>query len=442
MRDPSVGLNVGNFTIMLYTERAGSPKTVGILDLSRELRDKIYRELLIRPTDHAAATRRHKFETSVLRVNKQIHREASKVLYEENAWVVFEMRCHGLTRDLTTDRDLIMFIRVSGELPFGGDPSLRVCVQDHDLRDRETRDFVIVPLEWVGDLTEAFIQGDKTHKFEFAVHYTESMKHESRQRMTMEFLEIIRGVRKANITGLTPPSLGAQLAEHMMTPMKSIDELIDRTSEYMRRAELMLAQGQFYLAEELYNHGYNNSIWATGSRFLERLPDYSHTKIRILDSKLCESLAGSAVCCIRHGDSRAACSILKSYILGNTDLPESQRATGFYYHGLALVAEGVENEALFAFTQALILHPGYEAVDSEIDALEERVTKGMSIKVAKALILENVISLEQFRICWNLDLVEPSRHRNAGDQELSQQQDQMLAEFKLEDVDLRTFLAI
>ena len=431
---------------MPYTRKAERPKTVGILDLSRELRDQIYRELLLRPIEYGAARRRHKFETSILRVNKQIHREASKVLYEENAWVVFEMRCQGMTRNLTTDRDLITTSRdvsLYGELPFGGNPSLRVYVQQHDLRDRKTLDYAIIPLEWVGDLTEAFILLDKPQMLEFAVHFHDNKKHESRQKLAMEFLEIKRGVRKANITGLTPPSLGAQLAEHMMTPIKSIDELINRTSEYIRRADLMLAQGQVYLAEELYDFGHSNSVWATGSSFIERLPDYSHTKMGMLSRKLCESLAGSAVCCIRYGDSNAACSILKNYILRNTDLPEWQRARGFYYYGLALVAEGVENEALFAFMQALTLHPRFEAADREVDALEERVTKGISIKAAKALILEsrNVISLEQFRICWHLGLVKPFRHRNAGDRELSQRQkDKMLAAFKLEDVDLRTFL--
>ena len=426
---------------MPYANGAEASRTVGFLDLSRELRDQIYRELLFQPIGYGAARQRHKFETSILRVNKQIHKEASRVLYEENAWVVFEIRSPGgRILDIPSERYLITTSRDisrNGRLAFGGNPSLRVRVQHCTIRFYNILHYVIVPLEWVRDMTRVFVRGDKSYhpEFleddEFAVHFHENQKHESRQQMAMEFLEIIRGVRKAKIYGLTSPSLGASLAKHMMTPIKSIDELIDRTSVYMRRAELMLAQGQVYLAEELYNQGYDSSIWAAaaGRTFMTNV---SPRKSRILSSKLCESLEGSAVCSLRHGNSRPACIKLKDYILENSDLPISQKATGFYYYGLASEAAGFDNEALFGFMLALILIPGHEAAEKEVDALDERVTRGMSPQVIMASILSNrdAKGMERYRICSNLDLVKPCRHRNARDGELSlQQQHKILANF-------------
>ena len=426
---------------MSYANGAEASRTVGFLDLSRELRDQIYRELLFQPIGYGAARQRHKFETSILRANKQIHKEASRVLYEENAWVVFEIRSPGgRILDIPSERYLITTSRDisrNGRLAFGGNPSLRVRVQHCTIRFYNILHYVIVPLEWVRDMTRVFVRGDKSYHSEFleddefAVHFHENQKHESRQKMAMEFLDLIRGVRKAKIYGLTSPSLGASLAKHMMTPIKSIDELIDRTSVYMRRAELMLAQGQVYLAEELYNQGYDSSIWAAaaGRTFMTNV---SPRNSRLLSSKLCESLEGSAVCSLRHGNSRPACIKLKDYILENSELPDSQKATGFYYYGLASVAAGFDNEALFGFMLALILIPGHEAAEKEVDALDERVTRGMSPQVVMASILSNrdAKGMERYRICSNLDLVKPCRHRNARDGELSlQQQHKILANF-------------
>ena len=418
---------------MPYANGADGSKTVGFLDLSRELRDQIYRELLFQPIGYAAARRRHKFEIAILRVNKQIHREGSRVLYAENAWAVFEMRWPSSTLNLPTDRGLITTTRdISryGRLPFGGNPSLRVRVQECDFRYHKTMYYVIAPLEWVGDMTVLFIPGDSSQYLEFAVHFHEYQKQESRQRMAIEFMEVIRGVRKAKITGLSSPSLGARLAEHMLTPIKSIDELIDRTSEYIRRAELMLAQGQVFLAEELYNQGYDNSVWATGS---SSIVNVTPTKNRDFSSKLCESLEGGAVCCLRHRRSHSSCIKLRDYIRKNSNLPDSQKARGLYYYGLASAAQGYENEALLGFMLVLMLIPGYEAVDKEIDALEERVTKGMSPNAVRALMLASwdTKDRERSRICWNLDLVKPCRHKNASDGELSfQQKKRMIAYFE------------
>lgn len=402
---------------------AEGSNTVDFSELSLELRDQIYRELLYQPIGYGAARRRHKFETSILRVNKQIHQEASRVLYEENAWVVFEMRCQGMMEWLAlqadhyvtvTSRDVTRY----GILAFGGNPSLRVRVQERRLQHPEIIHYLIIPLEWVGDMTKFLIPGDMSHDCEFAVDFNGNQKQESRQRMAIEFLEVLRGVKQAKITGLSPPSLGAQLVKHMKTRITSIDELIDRTSVYIRRAERMLRQGQLYLAEELYNQGFDNSISATGS---DSIANFTPAKGTMFNSKLYESLEGSAVCSLRHGNSLPACKKLKLYVMKTGDLPDSQRATGLYYYGLASLAAGFDNQALYGFVLALILIPGHEAADKEVDALDERVTKGMSPKTVMASILSNkdVEDMERYRLCLNLDLVKPCRHRNASDGELS-----------------------
>lgn len=406
--------------------------TVGFLDLSLELRNQIYRELLFQPIGYGAARRRHKFETSILRVNKQIHQEASRVLYEENAWVVFEYRSPGGGGILNVPNDHYLIetsrnIPRRGRLAFGGIPSLRVRVQCCDLPWFEVIHYDIVPLEWVRDMTRVFVRGDNSYcdvylkDDEFAVHFHENLKHESRRRMALEFLELIRGVRKAKIYGLTPPSLRVSLAKQMRTPLKSIDELIDRTSAYIHRAELMLAQGHVQLAEELYDQGYDSSIWAFRPKCLT---DVTPAKSRIFSSKLHQSLEGSAVCSLRHAGSYRACRKLKDYICKNDDLSDSQKATGFYYYGLASVAAGYENKALFGFGQVLMLNPGCEAVDREVDALEKRVTNPNAVR---AMMREDSGGqIPEYKwISWSLEWIQPYRHRKARDGELANLQLQL-----------------
>ena len=425
---------------MSVANGADDPKTVGFLDLPTEVRDQIYRELLLQPIGYGAARQCREFETSILRANKQIHREASEVLYEENAWVIFEMRTRSKIERLIKDHYSIAISRgnaLSGKLPFGGIPTLRVYLEEPRCRDSETLRYVVLPLEWVGHTTNAFVRGEYSGGLEMAVHFHTQRQHESRQRMVVEFLETLREIREVVVTGLNPPFLGRYLAEEMMTAIASTDELIDQTSEYIRRADLALAQGQVYRAEELYDQGSRNPVGYFESRFYEVSHEAAYeatpTQIEVFDSKTCECLEGVAVCSLRHGDSLSACTKLRMYLLTKHTLSDSQKARGFYYHGLAAVAAGLDHQALFSFLMALALVPGYEAVDKEVDALEGRVFKIKGCSKSKALIVKEV----------NLELIRPLRHKNAGDTKPSREERGNLAlQFKHCDKNLRQFLRV
>lgn len=74
-------------------------RAFSILNLPRELRDEIYRELLladkIRSTN--IITGKATFEPVILRVNKQLHEEGSRILYYENKWLIITMNRYDLT---------------------------------------------------------------------------------------------------------------------------------------------------------------------------------------------------------------------------------------------------------------------------------------------------------------------------------------------------------
>ena len=160
--------------ITSVANRVDDPKTVGFLDLPTEIRDQIYRELLFQPIGYGAGRQCREFDTSVLRANKQIHREASKVLYEENAWVIFELRTRTKIERLIKDHYSIATSRgysLSGRLPFGGIPTLRVYLEELSCRDSDFLELAVLPLEWVGPTTNAFVRGEFSHGFKMDVHF-------------------------------------------------------------------------------------------------------------------------------------------------------------------------------------------------------------------------------------------------------------------------------
>ena len=59
------------------------------LSLPRELRDAVYRKLLL--PDYADHLCGYKIEPAILGVNRKINQEASKVLYHETKWIIFTM---------------------------------------------------------------------------------------------------------------------------------------------------------------------------------------------------------------------------------------------------------------------------------------------------------------------------------------------------------------
>ena len=76
-----------------HRSKPQDPLPASFLGLPRELRDKVYRELLLQdlvweeipktfPLDEDK--NHYNFQLSILSVNKQIHEEASQVMYREN----------------------------------------------------------------------------------------------------------------------------------------------------------------------------------------------------------------------------------------------------------------------------------------------------------------------------------------------------------------------
>ena len=178
-----------------------------------------------------------------------MHREASKVLYEENQWVMIAMNYSGLRQGLKDKGYPIIVLRQmvakNAELPFDGTPSLRIDVRVTHFWDQEPQQYIIATLEVATELCLSLTADRAAHELQLAVHVHESTSAgQDHQQMVLECLENIHGVGKTTVTAMDPPSLGDDTVKLMMTPSKTIDD-----------GDEELARGHIPSAEALYLKG-------------------------------------------------------------------------------------------------------------------------------------------------------------------------------------------
>lgn len=94
-------------TMSINTNDAVRNTPFRFLDLARELRDKIYRELLVpeKVRDPNDPLLGYKLHLTIIAVSKQTKEEAKNILYGENNWLIFTvgrflMECAGAAADL------------------------------------------------------------------------------------------------------------------------------------------------------------------------------------------------------------------------------------------------------------------------------------------------------------------------------------------------------
>jgi len=390
------------------------PKAFRILSLPRELRNMIYRKLLL-PERADPYRKTYKIEPDILRVNKQMHREASEILYREISWVMFNTNYHAFVKNLKALDYNMIAVKHDNPLrtfPFGGTPALQADLTVGHISGSEAQDIIIVPLFDAQRICKAFTSVNAPMELEFNIRLdTSAQARPDCQEVMLECLRDIRGIGHATVEGVNPPSLGTEIAVLMMKPFADTDELMARAIAYQRRGERAVDLGRFFYAAEIYLDGFNFIRWAITSFGRHRpCTPANAAGFRNLANKKQELITEYAFCHIKQGSPASACCAFESMVLLNArmddDLPKVQKAKSWYYYGLALVAVGAENRALNAFIHALVLRPGYEAADQEVDALEERIGRRTD--------------LEDLRICrdW-VNSAKPFRHQKTTGPELS-----------------------
>ena len=121
------------------------------LSLPRELRDQVYRELLIPKRVCIEPPVSYGLEPVVLRVNKQIYEEGSTVLHGENIWVLFSMECAELISIYSRTKSSKYLDN------FVGSPNLKMDLRGPSFRRRCKEFRILVTVHEVRDVYTNFL---------------------------------------------------------------------------------------------------------------------------------------------------------------------------------------------------------------------------------------------------------------------------------------------
>ena len=389
-----------------------------LMDLPRELRDGVYRELLlpnkIRGEPRADGGKRYyTIQPAILRVCKQTYRESSRVLYQETKWVLvttFEDE-NGLINMLKR-RTLYPFVAVQSPLCFPETPVLRIDMTGRK-DNNKCQAFMLIPQQDFQFLGKVFLPHACTN---IALRFDEdAIQIPSTRENLLDCCRDFRGSHSVTIQGLGSPTECAKLEGIMTTPIRRDEEYLERAKTYQERAEKQLAQGLFMDADRTNEAGALYARSALYVRFTERQRtggwtpgSDSHGKNPFTEIEV-EFLIASAYCRTKAGHPEKSRILLDSILAhdkGRRSPTKQQEIKIHYYKALAFVAERDDIHAAEELRVVLSLQPGHEGADQQVDSMEARLQKMPQSKKCE---------VEAFL----RDVVKPHRHRELGSAALS-----------------------
>lgn len=246
---------------------------VGLLSLSRELRNKIYDHLLRIERWDVLKYKRDLFKVdlSILRVNQQLHQEASEIFYEGNTWVCITIEpslLEALCNEWVTGRkgfpgdkpvSLATYTRTAPvaaatvtlqRLPQSG-PGINLI-------------HLLVSSFAVPRLCRILTVYANVRGLDIRVHLnalTAGKVKRAWHESLLDSFKDARGFGRATISDAQGNSPHVELATLMMSPFKHFQEIIDRASEHHDRARQKEELGRLSEARYGYQGGYDFTLW-------------------------------------------------------------------------------------------------------------------------------------------------------------------------------------
>lgn len=386
-----------------------------LMDLPRELRDNVYRDLLlpmmVRGKSRPDGVKRfYAIHPAILRVSKQTYRESSRVLYEETKWVLVATSEdeNGMITNMKRKTGY-PFVDVQNPLCFPRTPVLRMRMDMSSLNDNDKyQAFMLVPhhdFQVIGKLLLLI------HYTSIALRFDEdAMQIPAIREALLHCCRDFRGSHSVTIEGLNPPTECANLVNIMTTPIRRNEEYFERANTYQQRAANQVARGLFLEADGTNEAGAIYMRFAEGRRVGGNSPGSdSHSKANFTEVEV-EFRIASAYCRTKAGFPKRSRILLDAILANNSKYPsptKEQEVKIHYYKGLAFVAERDDVQALKEFRVVLSLEPGHEGADEQVDTMETRLHTMPQIKRSEVK-------------AYLGDFVKPHRHREPGSAVLSE----------------------
>lgn len=198
-----------------------------------------------------------------------------------------------------------------------------------------------------------------------------SLKDQIR-RLLLNYWGNVRRLRRLSVQGCISKRAKSKLSSSMLTPVRHVDDLVERARAYRRRAEEETAAGKLLYAEEAYQCAYdypdgNTQQWIKS--FIQSagvtVGSFCHfTRVRM------EIRMEYLGCMMRKSKAKAAKELLTRWeiLYGG---PTSEKIKVQYLLGLMLVSVKREVDAAFRFEEIFGAQPGHEG--AKLDVMEARL---------------------------------------------------------------------
>ena len=373
------------------SELVSARPNIGWSDLPLELREKIYRELLLvdmRQEQHDLS--RHHIHPNILRVNKQILAEASNTLYLRNTWVritmgskiasYLENRINGGLSYRRARPDVRLRAVV-----FSREAALDVVIRNARRERKNLQHTSVVSGFAMSQICRALTMPGRRYVDVPRLRIALDAKKAPEgaiwdQKGVLDCFAETSGLWRLEQTKLITKLAEARVANGVAqmaaitSPSGCMYEQLRRTSTYLERGRSQARAGLIYKAVFTLQEGADYVDWLVSCPYgkTHSVTEDAHIwrRVRKISDEFIEGIVS---CSLRLGDlALAKIKLLSLYRrpLGRSNM---KWADAYYTLGLIEVARGVDNAAAYSFLRALHARPGFKAADKAVEELYERV---------------------------------------------------------------------
>ena len=368
-------------------------KETGLLTLPREIRDKIYEELFYLDEFQIQQLRtRRNLDPSILRVSRQLYREASKIFYEKNNWVT-ATATDGIVNSWSWQgNDSVSGF--PGRQPVNrhqNDRLIDCAILNMDLqRDSDSgasRTDLVIPLAAMPHLCRFITGSGWQEDTDIVLHFNNHAK-ESLQSRLLGYLSQARGLRSVDIANPEPTWASLNTTLLMTHPYRRLAEILNTMLAYQESSEKELRYGRILVARNIIQDGADFFDWWSDNirREMARLINFDTNELDNMFEARAEMGFSSASLSLRLGDTEFAQEAIKDVLLRlwrDQRLSQIHKARAHYGMAQTFEALGWGNAALYSYLQALRLRPGYSDADAAVGLMESNLEAGTALEDAR-----------------------------------------------------------
>lgn len=381
-------------------------KETGLLALPREIRDKIYEELFYLDEFQIQQFRtRSKLDPSILRVSRQLYREASEILYERNSWVTATATDGIVSSWSWQGNDSVSGFPGRQPVTRSQNDRFSDCaILNMDLqRDSDSgasRTDLVIPLAAMPNFCRFLSDSSRVEDTDLVLHFNCHAKENLQSRL-LGYLGQARGLRSVNIANPEPTWASINTSLLMTHPYKRLAEILNTMLAYQDSSEKELRYGRILVARNIIQDGADFFDWWSDNmrREMARLTNFDTNDLDNMFEVRAEMGFSSASLSLRSGNIKSAQKAVEDVLerlSQDQRLSSTHKASAHYHMAQTFEALGWGNAALYSYLQALRLNPGYSDADAAVDQMERNLGSGTTLEDARVKHnLDHV--LERFR---------------------------------------------